>query len=350
VNKIKIKPTTTLFNALELIGTVGEKCLLVVDDANILLGTLSDGDLRKAIINRTNFNEPVVDIYNKNPFFLIEGNFSKSDAKNVFLKHRFNIIPVVDKNNKVVDTLLWDKVLGNVDKSRSKLSASVVVMAGGKGARLEPFTKVFPKPLVPIHDKTVIEHIIDSFNRYSINDFHITVNYKSRLIKAFFEELQPEYSVNFVDEEEPLGTAGSLKYLVGAFDNPFFVTNCDIIVDTDYADLYTYHLESEYDITLVVVTKNYTIPYGTCELNDDGELDHIKEKPEYNFLVNTGLYVLNPEVLKIIPEGIFYDITKLIEDVKKQGMKVGVYPVGENTWADVGEWTEYQKALEHFRH
>jgi dTDP-glucose pyrophosphorylase len=350
MKNIIIKPSTSLFNALSTMNDYGEKCLVVVDNSNILLGTLSDGDLRKAILKGTDMSALIENIYNKNPIFFQEGMFSKQEAKDCFLNNKFNIIPVINETNIVIDVLIWDKVFENGNNSKkSRINASVVVMAGGRGARLEPFTKVFPKPLVPLNDKPVIEHIIDSFNQFSINDFHITVNYKSRLIKAFFEELQPEYSVSFVDEEVPLGTAGSLRYLIGTFDNPFFVTNCDIIIDTDYADLYTYHLENKYDVTLVVATKNYTIPYGTCELNEDGELDHIKEKPEYNFLVNTGLYVLNPEVLTMIPEGSFYDFTKLIEDVKKQGMKVGVYPVSESTWVDVGHWKEYHKALEHFR-
>jgi NDP-sugar pyrophosphorylase family protein len=171
------------------------------------------------------------------------------------------------------------------------------------------------------------------------------VNYKGRILKAYFEELQPDYNVIFVDENEPLGTAGSLQLLMGKFDKPFFVTNCDIIVKADCVSLYEFHQKGGYDITLVASTKEYIIPYGTCELNGDGHLSHINEKPHYDFLINTGLYVLNPDMLKLIPENKFYHITHLIEDAKNQGKKVGVFPIDDEAWIDVGQWAEYQKAV-----
>ena len=176
------------------------------------------------------------------------------------------------------------------------------IEAGGKGTRLEPFTKILPKPLVPIHEKPVIEHIIERFTDVGINEFILSVNYKARIMKAFFEELDHDYLIKFVEEEKPLGTAGSLKLLEAKINKPFMMTNCDIIIKTDYPDLYSFHEENNYEITLVASMKNYTIPYGTCELNSDGYLSNINEKPQYDFLINTGLYVLNPSVLKLIPK------------------------------------------------
>ena len=143
-----------------------------------------------------------------------------------------------------------------------------------------------------------------------------------------------------------MGTAGSLKFLQGKFDKSFLVTNCDIIIKTNYVDLYKFHQQNNYDITLVASMKNYTIPYGTCELNGEGHLKQINEKPEFDFLVNTGLYVLNPDVLRLIPEGKMYHITQLIDDAKNNGMEVGVYPIDDDSWIDVGQWAEYQKAVE----
>jgi NDP-sugar pyrophosphorylase family protein len=174
------------------------------------------------------------------------------------------------------------------------------------------------------------------------------VNYKGRILKAYFEELEPEYNVIFVDENEPLGTAGSLQYLKGKFDTPFFVTNCDIIIKANYASLYEFHQKNNYGITLVASAKEYIIPYGTCELNGDGHLAHINEKPKYDFLINTGLYVLNPDVLNLIPKDKFYHITHLIEDAKNQGKKIGVFPVDDDDWIDIGQWAEYQKAIDKF--
>ena len=151
---------------------------------------------------------------------------------------------------------------------------------------MEPFTKVLPKPLVPIHDKPIIEHIIERFTDVGCNEFYLTVNHKARILKAYFEELQTEYKIHFIEEKEPLGTAGSMRFLDGKFKQPFFVTNCDIIIKTDYSSLYEFHQKGGYDVTLVASAKEYIIPYGTCELNTEGHLSHINEKPHYDFLIN----------------------------------------------------------------
>jgi NDP-sugar pyrophosphorylase family protein len=149
-----------------------------------------------------------------------------------------------------------------------------------------------------------------------------------------------------VEELEPLGTAGSLRFLDGKFHQPFFVTNCDTIIKADYANLYEFHQKGDYDITLVASAKEYVIPYGTCELNNGGHLAHINEKPKYDFLINTGLYVMNPRVLNLIPKNRFYHITHLIENAKKKRKKVGVFPVDDDSWIDIGQWTEYKQAID----
>lgn len=342
-----ILPDITIKHALKKLSQTGEKCLVVADQNNTLLGTLSDGDLRKAILKGAGVGGSIVDIYQPKPTVLVRDKYKLEQAKELFIKYKFDLIPIVDEKGKVIDVLVWEEVFKNGEKKqRTYLDAPVVIMAGGKGTRLEPFTKVLPKPLVPIHEKPVIEHIIEKFTAVGVREFYLTVNYKSRILKAFFEELNPDYSVSFVEEPKPLGTAGSLEFLEGKFDKPFLVTNCDIIIDADYSDLYAFHRKKEYDITLVASIKNYIIPYGTCELNSDGHLNHIKEKPEYNFLVNTGLYILNQEVLELIPKGKVYHMNNLIEDAKNHGMKVGVYPINEDLWIDVGQWAEYKKAIE----
>ena len=218
-------------------------------------------------------------------------------------------------------------------------------MAGGSGTRLEPFTKVLPKPLIPVGDKPVIDHIIDRFRAYGIREFYLTIHHMSKILRAYFEEKCPDYSIGFAEEDEPRGTAGSLKLLKDKLNKPFFVSNCDIIIEADYADLYRFHTKNSYDITLVASTKQYNIPYGICELNGGGSLERIKEKPEYNFLVNAGMYVLNPAVLELIPDNQLFHITHLIDKIKENGGQIGVYPVSEKAWIDVGQWAEYRKAL-----
>ena len=344
---ITVKPDISIRQAMKTLSQLGEKCLVIVNEKNHLLGTLSDGDLRKAILNGAVMVEPIKNIYQKNSRMLVEGKYMINEVKQMFTENKFDLIPVVDARGKLTDILQWGSVLRDVDKNlKEKLNVPVVIMAGGKGSRMEPFTKILPKPLVPVHEKPIIEHIIERFRKVGCCDFHLTVNYKGRILKAYFEEQHSEYQLNFVEEKEPMGTAGSLCFLNGKFNQPFFVTNCDIIIKADYNSLYKFHQKGEYDVTLVASSKEFVIPYGTCELNDEGHLSHINEKPSYDFLINTGLYVLNPEMLKMIPEKKYYHITHLIENAKNMGKKIGVYPIGEDAWIDVGQWAEYQKAIE----
>jgi dTDP-glucose pyrophosphorylase/CBS domain-containing protein len=337
----------SIIKAMKKLNESGQKGLIIVEDENLLMGTLTDGDIRKAILNGANISNSIDLIYNRKPTFLVEGAFSLEAVKKIFLERKFDLIPVVDKKGKHVDTLFWEKIFKkNRNKSKEKINVPVVIMAGGKGSRLAPFTNILPKPLVPVHNKPIIEHIIDRFYEFGCNNFYMTVNYKARILKAYFDELQPDYNMSFVDEPEPLGTAGCLRLLNGKFDEPFFVSNCDIIVKTNYQKIYDFHQKGGFDVTLVASTKEYIIPYGTCELNSNGHLSHINEKPQYNFLINTGLYILNPDILPFIPKNKFYHITHLIEEVKNRGKKVGVYPVDDEAWIDVGEWAEFKKATE----
>ncbi len=347
---ITVKHNITIRQAMKVLDKTAEKCLLVVDDQKKLLGTLTDGDLRRSILAGAKFSEDISMSFYATPTKLVKGDFNPGEVSRLLQDRKLSLLPVVDEKGAVVDYITWSD-LGDDRKSRKLLDdVPVVIMAGGKGTRMEPFTKVLPKPLVPIREKPIIEHIIERFTDIGCPDFHITVNYKSKILKAYFDELQPDYKIHFVEEQKPLGTAGSLRFLDGKFRQPFFVTNCDIIIKTDYTSLYEFHKKGDYDVTLVASTKEYVIPYGTCELNGNGHLSHINEKPRYDFLINTGLYILNPDMLRLIPENKFYHITHLIEDGKNQGKKIGVFPIDDDAWVDVGQWAEYQKVVELFSH
>jgi len=343
---ITVKPNISIRKAMKELSKYGEKCLVIIDEKKKILGTLSDGDLRRAILNGAAMRDSIIGIYQQKPTLLIEGKYTIPEAKRLFTKNKFDLIPVVDKKGILKDILQWENVFEKCKSSKKEnLDVPVVIMAGGKGNRLKPFTNVLPKSLVPIHEKPIIEHIIDRFTEVGVNHFFITVNYKAGILKAYFEELKPNYLVDFVEEHKPLGTAGSLKFLEKRFKKPFMVTNCDIIIKTDFPDLYEFHQNNNYDITLVASMKNYTIPYGTCQLNSEGFLKNIYEKPKYDFLINTGLYVLNPDMLELIPTNKLYHITNLIKDAQKSGKKVGVYPIDDDNWIDVGQWAEYKKAI-----
>jgi len=348
MKNLTINPNISIHQAMKVLDKTAEKCLLVVDENKKLLGSLTDGDLRRCILSGMSFSENISRCYNKDATTFTQGNYTQRDVTRVLRDKKLDLIPIIDKDDKVVDYLTWSNIIGGKQNNKALDDVSVVIMAGGKGTRMEPFTNVLPKPLIPIHEKPIIEHIIERFTDMGCSDFHLTVNYKGKILKAYFEELKPDYSVSFVDESQPLGTAGSLQYLKGKFDKPFFVTNCDIIIKADYVHLYEFHQKGGYDITLVASAKEYIIPYGTCELNDEGELSHINEKPKYDFLINTGLYILNPDVLSIIPKNKFYHITHMIENLKDARKRIGVFPIDDEAWIDIGEWTEYQKAIDKF--
>jgi dTDP-glucose pyrophosphorylase len=324
---------------------IGEKCLVVVGGKNKLLGTLSDGDIRKAILNGKIYKDKINKYYQKKPTFLKKENYSVNQAKNIFLKKRIDVIPIIERSKKVVDVITFENIFKKSNYSK-KFSKTLVIMAGGKGTRLEPFTNVLPKPLVPINEKPVIEHIIEKFVENKVSNFFITSNYKSKILKAYFQETKPKFKLTFIDEPKPLGTAGGLSLLNGKLKKPFIVTNCDTIININLDDLLHFHISSGSDITLVASSKEHIIPYGTCKLTKKGYLEKIVEKPKFDFFVNVGLYVLNPNLLKLIPKNKIYDMTDLIKLAKTKKKQIKVYPIDDESWIDVGQWSEYHKAVD----
>ena len=346
MKNILVKSNITIRQAMKVLEKTSEKCLLIIDNNKKLLGTLSDGDLRRSVLQGKKFSEKISDSYNKNPSMLIKDKYTKKEAEKLLHTKRLDLIPIVNDKQIVIDYINWIKING-VKKTKTTLSSvSVAIMAGGKGTRMRPFTNILPKPLIPIRDKPIMQHIIEKFNEYGCKNFHIMVNYKSKILKAYFDELQHDYDLNFIKENKPLGTAGSLRYLTNKISSPLFVTNCDIIIKADYDSLYNFHEKGKYDLTLVASAKEYIIPYGTCELNEYGHLLNINEKPKYDFLINTGLYIVNPDLLESIPENKFYHITHLIDEAIIMGKKIGVFPISEDAWIDVGQWSEYKKVIE----
>jgi len=345
MKNLLIKTNSSIKSALKQMSQTGEKCLVVVDNKNILLGTLSDGDIRKAILKGKINKDKIKVYYQKKSTFLKKENYSISQAKNIFLKKRIDVIPIVERSRKVVDVITFENIFkkNNLSKTFPK---SVVIMAGGKGTRLEPFTNVLPKPLVPINEKPIIEHIIERFVENKVSDFFITSNYKSKVLKAYFQEKKPRFKLTFIEESKPLGTAGGLSLLEGKLKKPFIVTNCDTIININFDDLMHFHISNHNDLTLVASSKEHVIPYGTCKLTKKGYLEKIVEKPKFDFFVNVGLYVINPNLLKLIPKNKSFDMIDLIKLAKIKKKQVAAYPIDEDSWIDVGQWSEYHKAID----
>lgn len=335
--------------AMQQLEATESKTLFVVDEGDVLYGSLTDGDLRRWILSGGQLDGVVAAVCNTSPL-VATGDPDLEEMKDLMLSNGITSIPVVDEARRVTSVLLWENVFREETSpkvERKRMDLPVVIMAGGFGTRLSPFTSVLPKPLIPIGGRTVIEMIIDAFTDYGVDDFYMSVNYKSKIIKSYFEELDPPYSVSFIYEEKPLGTAGSLVELAGSITSDLIVTNCDVIVNADYHDLARHHEQRRNDITMVVSLKNYTIPYGVCEIGKGGNLREIREKPELNYLVNTGLYVIKPWVLELIPKDEQFHFTDLIEAVQVSEGQVGVYPISDKAWLDTGEWPAYRAAAAH---
>jgi len=343
---ITIHPDATIKEAMAILDKTAEKVLLVVDENRTLLGSLTDGDIRRHILRGNDIGGTIQGAFNLHPIFIFQKEYDHREIKKIFLRKKIDLIPIVNQDRKVVDFVSWGKVFKNGKRrGNHDLNAPVVIMAGGRGTRLEPFTKVLPKPLILVGEKPVIDHIIERFRDHGVRQFYLTVHHMSKIMKAYFEEKAPDYSVEFAEEPEPRGTAGSLTLVSEKLKTPFFLSNCDIIIDADYHEIFRFHENGKYDLTLVASAKQFNISYGICQLNGNGSLERIQEKPKYDFLVNTGLYVVNPDVIGLIPALGMFHMTDLIEKIRENGGSIGVYPVSEKAWVDVGQWDEYRNAL-----
>lgn len=343
-----ISPNATILDALKKMDALDKKLLLIVNDKKFL-SILSAGDIQRAILKKIGLENKISKILREH-VRVASPKDSMGEVENLMLTYRMEFCPVVDDNGELVDVHFWEDIFKEVEpKPAFQFDLPVVIMAGGLGTRLKPLTNVIPKPLIPIGDSTMLEEIFTRFNRHGAHEFIISVNYKASLIKFYLKELNLPYSIDFINEDVPRGTAGSLSMLRGKIDKTFFVTNCDIIIDQDYSEILKYHRGAKNELTIVAALRHYQIPYGTLETGENGELIDIKEKPDQSVWVNTGMYILEPSLLEVIPCSGFFHITELINNLKKEGRKVGVYPVSEGSWMDTGEWQEYDKAINRLR-
>jgi len=347
LKKVLIRPNHTIKQALRQMDAMGEKILLVVDERNLLLGTVTDGDIRRWIIKGRHLAEGVSKVMNSKPVCL-NPDFERKTAKQLMVKQMIECLPVVDANKKVISAIWWTDLFENKLKKIKSLSAPVVIMAGGEGSRLAPFTKILPKPLIPIGDKPIVEIIIDRFMDYGCRDFYLSINYKANIVKAYFKDFEHKYNITYVEEALPLGTAGSLRLLKNKINKTFFLSNCDILIQADYADIFKFHQQKNNKITIVSSMKNFTVPYGVCQVEHGGTLKGIQEKPEFDFFVNTGMYILDKSVIGDIPKNKFYNMTDLVSDYLGKSERIGVYPVSEKSWLDMGQFEVLQEMLKKF--
>lgn len=337
-----IAPEATVVEAMQKIDVNAKGIIFVVDKNRKLIGVLTDGDIRRWLIKTGELQGKVEQVMNKNPKVIYRKEVAL--AKQFMGKHQITALPVVNSKGILSDILFR----GTVEEEEKVLKCDlagvpVVIMAGGKGTRLYPYTKVLPKPLIPIGDIPIMERIINKFCDCGIEHFWATVNYRKNMIKSYFSENSIEYDICYVEEDKPLGTAGSLALIEEKFDKPFIVTNCDILIHAQYDDIYHYHQQSGNELTIVTALKNIVVPYGVIHSSENGAIQSMEEKPKLSYFVNTGMYILNPELLDEIPQDTFFHMTDLANKLLSEERKVGMYPISEDSFLDMGEFEEMHR-------
>ena len=343
-----VSPDTNIKQAMQLLNKTAERILMVVDSEYVLLGTVSDGDIRRSLVNDGEFCTPVSEVMQSN-FASIQAFAADREkaAKRMMLQKGINHIPVLDRSGVIVDILTWTDFLNEeeADKAPCNLRDNmVVIMAGGKGTRLYPFTQVLPKPLIPVGEQTIIDFIMERFFKFGFHRFLYTLNFKKEFIKLYLSEnnYPSQYDIQWIEETEFLGTAGGLSLLKPHLTDSFFVTNCDSIMEVDFDEILAWHLEQNATITIVGCHAEINVPFGVLDTKN-GLLTKMNEKPTYDFIVNTGVYVIEPEALDYLKPGEPMDMNVLITAVQRE-KKVTVFPVYER-WSDIGQWKEYWKSI-----
>ncbi len=345
---MKILKNVNIKKAITILNKHGSKTILVVDRNNKLLGTLSDGDIRKSIIKGFNLKDSVEKIYNDKPFFLYKKD-RLHNIKKIFLKKNIDLIPIVNKQLKVQEIILFKNIFDKQEKEKKVdeeyKNYGVVIMAGGKGVRMQPYTKVFPKPLLPVGNETVIDIIISKFLNFKINNFYITTNYKHKIIKDHFKKYSNSINFKLIKEKKKLGTAGSLAYLKNAREDVFFISNCDVVINEDYKKIINFHHKNKNDLTIITSKKSLKIPYGVCLIDKKKKFIGFREKPKYDFLFNTGLYLVNKNILKDLIGINKLDMDNFILKLKYKKKKIGIFSINFERWQDFGDWDNYNSQI-----
>lgn len=352
-NEISIYENESIRNSLKKLNKTAHKVLLIVDKDQRLLGTITDGDIRRHILRGKSLEDDISEVFNRNPHYLKKENFSINLVKKIMIEKKMELLPILDKENKVIDFITWNQAFSDGKKRQAiikeKIDVQVIIMAGGKGSRLEPFSKILPKPLIPIGEKPIVEMIIDEFKKQGICEYFLTLNYKGEMIKSYFDNIEKDYEIKYVLENGFFGTASSLKLLEDQLKDVFIVSNCDVMVKANFKEVLNLHIEQNALLTILSSVQHHKIPYGVLRLKEGGEIAEILEKPEYTFIINAGVYILSKETLRFIPEKKSFDMTDLIETLIKNNKKVVTYPVNENDYIDIGQWEEYKKSIEKLR-
>jgi dTDP-glucose pyrophosphorylase len=341
LNDIKLQTDATIREALIAIDKGALKIAVVVDADGKLVGVLTDGDIRRGLLNGLHLDSPMELIVQKNPF-VCSVNDSREDILSKVLGKRIYHIPILDKEGRFVGIEDIEALI----KSSVKTNR-VVLMVGGLGSRLRPLTENTPKPMLKVGDKPILETIIRNFKSYGFENIILSVNYKAELVKEYFGD-GAAFGVNieYVYEEKRMGTAGALSLMREKFDEPFFVMNGDLLTNVNFEHFLNFHNENATSATMAVREYEHQVPFGVINQNN-GEITSIVEKPKQQYYVNAGIYILSPEVLEHIPNDQFYDMPTLFDTLIKEEKKPISFPVHEY-WLDIGQIQQLKQAREEY--
>ncbi len=332
-----IGTNSTIKEAMKVIDKNLTGGALVVNENNELVGTITDGDIRRAILKGRSINEGIESTYFKNFKFVTEQH-SKKKAKEYMLSNKIRQVPVIDKDKKLIDLYFLDDII-----SYDKKDNYVFILAGGLGTRLRPLTETVPKPMLTVGDKPILELIIEQFKEYGYRNFIVSLNYKGEIIEEYFKDGKEfDVSIEYIRETKKLGTAGSIALVKEKFTKPFIVINGDILTGIDFEKFLNHHIKNNFNITVGVRNYEINVPYGVL-VTDNMLIESLEEKPTYKFHINGGVYAVNPEIIKYIQEDEIYNMTDLIEDAMNNEYKSGIYEITEY-WTDIGQIEDYKKA------
>jgi len=334
-----VSTKTPIKIAIEQLNKVGIKIALVLDENECLLGTVSDGDFRRGMLRGLTLADSVEEIMNKNPRTVGE-NANRLEILELMDKTKILQIPIINEQNQVIGLHLWDEI-----SAQAKYSNVMVIMAGGKGSRLQPQTEKTPKPMLLVSGTPILEHIIKRAQSQGFNHFVIAINYLGDVIEEYFKDGKKiGATIQYLHEQSPLGTAGALSLLPNKPDSAFIVTNGDVITDINYSDFLEFHKAQNAAATVAVHTHEFQIPYGVVQINGL-EIKSYEEKPIISNLINAGVYALEPDVLDFIEEPKFRNMPEILEISKNLNKKVIVYPLHES-WIDIGRPIDLEIANE----
>jgi len=343
VNKHIIYKTSSVRETLLKLDELGfDAILFVVDDNLKLLGSLTDGDLRRGFIRGLGFDDEILAFVQPNPYYITKGEdvFEKIE---LYKAKNFKIVPILNDDKQIINII-------NFRETYTIIPADAVLMAGGEGKRLRPLTENTPKPLLKVGDKPIIEYNIDRLAKVGVKNINISINYLgNQLIEYFGTGESRGLNIKYAQENKPLGTIGSIL-LVESFEHEdILVMNSDLLTNIDFADFFRTYQAANADMAVAATSYHVDVPYAVLEIGEGTEVKSLKEKPRYTYYSNAGIYIIKKDILKMIPKDQFYDITDLMERVLEMNMKLITYPIN-GYWLDIGKHEDFKKAQEDIKH